>query len=250
MRLAKMMGAATLAISVMQALPAFAQGMDMKISASSPVVAIGVTETEEAMPDMATVNAGVSVTLPDADKALNRVNKEMAKLIVTIQAAGIDLKDVQTSGVTVAENTNYTDSGPVTDGYRADSTVKITVRDLAKLSSFMSDLVIAGATQLSGPFFAIDDEDALTDKARMKAFDTAKRRASAYAMKAGFKSVRLLMVSENADYAGMEYAAAAAVSDAAEAAGEAAAKVIADTPIEPGVIERSITATFQFEMVP
>jgi uncharacterized protein len=248
MRFAKFMGAAALAIAAMQAAPALAQGMDMKISASNPVVSIGVTENEEAMPDMATVTAGVLVKLPDAKKALDGANKDMAKLIVAIRAAGIDPKDVQTSSVSVNENTNYTDNGAVTDGYRATSTVTLTVRDLAKLKTLMSDLVAAGATQLDGPFFAIDDEDALTDKARMKAFDTAKRRAMAYASKAGFKSVRLLKVNENAEYEGIEYAAADASAAAMEIAPQE--KAIADTPIEPGLISRAVTATFHFEMVP
>jgi uncharacterized protein len=247
MRFAKFMGAAALAIAAMQAAPVLAQGMDMKISASNPVVSIGVTENEEAMPDMATVTAGVMVKLPDAKKALDQANKDMAKLIAAVRAAGIDSKDVQTSGVSVGENTNYTDNGAVTDGYRANSTVTLTVRDLAKLKTLMSDLVAAGANQLDGPFFAIDDEDALTDKARMKAYDTAKRRAMAYAAKAGFKSVRLIKVNENAEYEGIEYAAAEAATDAAAVAMKAE---IADTPIEPGLISRAVTATFHFEMVP
>jgi uncharacterized protein len=248
MRFAKIMGAAALAIAAMQAAPVLAQGMDMKISASNPVVSIGVTENEEAMPDMATVTAGVMVKLPDAKKALDQANKDMAKLIVEVRAAGIDPKDTQTSGVSVGENTNYTDNGAVTDGYRANSTVTLTVRNLAKLKTLMSDLVAAGATQLDGPFFAIDDEDALTDKARMKAFDTAKRRAMAYAAKAGFKSVRLIKVNENAEYEGIEYAAAEAAADAA--AGAVMKSEIAETPIEPGLISRAVTATFHFEMVP
>lgn len=248
MRLAKFMGAAVLAIATLQAAPASAQGSEMKISASAPVVAIGVTESEEAMPDMATVVAAVSIKSPDAKKALDETNREMAKLLAAIKAAKIEPKDIQTTGVSVRENVNYTDQGPSTDGYVASSSVNLTVRDLAKLTTLMSELVSAGATELNGPFFGIDNEDALTDKARMRAFDTAKRRATAYATKAGFKNVRLLQVSENVDrtygFVGNEAAA-----DAALAAGDAA-RGMADTPIEPGLISRSVTATFQFEMVP
>lgn len=252
MLFAKFMGAAALAIAAMQAAPAAAQNMDVKVSATSPVVAIGVTETEEAMPDMATVTAGVMSKKPDAAKALDEANKEMAKLMAAIRAAKIDPKDIQTTGVSVSENTTYTDNGPVTDGFRADSSVTLTIRDLAKLKTLMSDLVAAGATTLAGPYFSIDNEDALTDKARMKAFDTAKRRATAYATKAGFKSVRLLSVQENVDFNSMPYALAdaAAATEPAAAAAAMAARAVADTPIEPGLISRSVTATFQFEMVP
>jgi uncharacterized protein len=97
----------------------------------------------------------------------------------------------------------------------------------------------------------VDDDDALTDKAREKAFDTAQRRALAYARKAGFKSVRLLTINEGAgdfDYAyGAAAAGAAAAADAA--AGAVAVKAEA-APIEPGEVSQTVYASFLFEMVP
>jgi uncharacterized protein len=228
---------------------AAAQTGEIKVTAANPVVAIGVTGTEEAMPDIATITAGVEVKLPDAKKALDQANKDMVKIMAVLKSANIAAKDMQTEGVSVNENMDYSQEDPKPNGYRASNRVSLTIRDLSKLKTLMSDLVAAGATELRGPDFSIDNEDALTDKARMKAFDTAKRRAMAYATKAGFKSVRLLKVSEDAGYE-------ASASYAAEAAADAAAGIappeekIAETPIEPGLISRSVTATFHFEMVP
>lgn len=248
MRVLLFLGAAALTLAI--ASPAMAQSTDIKISAANPLVAIGVTEFEEAMPNIATITAGVIAKNPDSKKALDEANKEMTKLMAVVKAAGIAPKDVQTSGVSVGENTTYTGEGPLTDGYVANSTLTLKVRDLAKLKTLMSDLVAAGANQLAGPYFDIDGDDVLTDKARMKAFDTAKRRALAYANKAGFKSVRLVTVSENVDFRGMEYTVAAAAEATDVLAALPQLKAVADTPIEPGLISRSVTATFQFEMVP
>jgi uncharacterized protein len=227
-----------------------AQTSDIKATAANPIVAIGVTGTEEAMPDIATITAGVEVKLPDAKKALDQVNKDMVKIVAVIKAAGIEPKDMQTDGVTVQENIDYSQDGPKPNGYRATNSISLTIRDLSKLKTLMSDLVAAGTTELQGPNFSIDNEDILTDKARMKAFDNAKRRAMAYATKAGFKSVRLLKVSEDAGYEGATGYAAAAVADAAATGAMAVKEEVADTPIEPGIISRSVTATFHFEMVP
>jgi uncharacterized protein len=227
-----------------------AQTAEIKVTAANPVVAIGVTGTEEAMPDMATITAGVEVKLPDAKKALDKANQDMAKVIAVVKAAGIQPKDIQTDGVSVEENIDYAQDNPKPDGYRAFSRITLTVRDLSRLKTLVGDIVAAGANELRGPNFSIDNEDALTDKARMKAFDTAKRRAMAYATKAGFKSVRLLKVSEDAGYeAAMGYAAEAGADAAAAGAAPPEEKIV-ETPIEPGLISRSVTATFHFEMVP
>jgi uncharacterized protein len=244
-----LLGAAALGVASLQATTAGAQTMDMKISASNPVVAIGVTETEDAAPDMATLSAGVEASNSDAKKALDEANRKMEKLIAAIKAAKFDPKDVQTSTVSVNEDFDYTENGPVSKGFKAQNNVTLTVRNLSKLQKVISDLVNAEATSINGPYFSIENDDAITDKARMKAFDVGKRRALAYANKAGFKSVRLLQVRENATdsiygFYGNEAAAAGA------AAAADAAKSIADTPIEPGIISRSVTVTFHFEMVP
>lgn len=244
MRFSGWVVAAGLALAAMQSGAGEAQAMQIKATSANPIVAIGVTELEEAVPDTATLTIGVEALSPDAKKALDEANKKMQTLMAAVKAAKFDPKDVQTSSVTVAEDFDFANDPPVSRGFKAMNGVTLTVRAVPKLQKLISDLVAAGATMMEGPYFSVENEDLLTDKARMKAFDTAKRRALAYAGKAGFKSVRLVMVTENADYyEGVEYAAAAA------AAGEAAA-AIADTPIEPGVVQRTVTATFQFEMVP
>lgn len=241
------------AIALPLAIPAqtaFAQ--EIRVSASNPVVAIGVTESEEAKPDIATINAGVQADNADAKKAADETNRTMEKILAVVRAAGIEAKDIQTTGASVGEQFDYSGEKEVSKGFRAYNVVTLKIRDLAKLQALLSDLVDAGANDLSGPYFDVDDGDALTDKARMAAFDTAKRRATAYATKAGFKSVRLLQVNEGA-FTGMEYAygaAAEAAADAAAAAGAAAVRGVADTPIEPGLTSRTVTATFHFEMVP
>jgi uncharacterized protein len=248
MRITKILVAAALFAATLQTAPSEAQTMDVKVTATNPVVTIGVTASEEATPDMASLSAGVEASSPDAKVALDEANKKMAKLMAAVKAAKFDPKDMQTSAVSVQEDFDYTDNGPVSKGFKASNSVTLTVRDLKKLEKLISNLVDAGATNVSGPYFSIENEDALTDKARMKAFDQARRRAMAYANKAGFKNVRLLQVRENVgdNFGGAAYAAA----DAASAAGEAAKAAISDTPIEPGTIARYITANFQFEMVP
>jgi uncharacterized protein len=249
MRLSGFIGAAALMVAAIQSGASEAQVMDAKPNATGPIVTISVTEFEEAMPDIATVSAGVDAVSADASKALDEANKKMQNLMVAIKAAKLDPKDVQTSGVNVGEEFDYTSGDRESKGYRAANIVSLKVRDLSKLKTLMSALVAAGATTLNGPNFGVDDEDVLTDKARMRAFDTAKRRATAYAMKAGFKSVKLQMVSEGADYSGIEYAAAAAADASAGGAADAM-KAVVDTPVEPGLIQRSVAATFQFEMIP
>lgn len=219
-------------------------------ASTQPTVAIGVSATEESAPDIATINAGLNITETTSEAAMEKNSRDFAKIMAVVKKYKIDPKDLKTNRVNVREDFDYTDDGRKPRGFVASNSLSIKVRDLKIVGALMADLAAAGANNLNGPDFGLDDNEALTDKARAKAFDTAKRRATAYATKAGFKSVRLLSVNEGAGE--MDYApyAAEAAADAAAAAGDAAAKSASAAIIEPGLVSESVYATFIFEMVP
>ena len=150
-------------------------------ASTHPTVAIGAAATEETAPDIATISAGLNTTEPTADVAMEKNNREFAKIMAVVKKYKIDPKDLKTLGVGVGEDYEYTDEGRKPKGYVASNSLSIKVRDMKTVGALMADLVAAGANNLSGPVFGLDDSEALTDKAREKAYDTAQRRASAYA---------------------------------------------------------------------
>lgn len=220
-------------------------------ASTHPTVAIGAGATEETAPDIAAINAGLNTTEPTADVAMEKNNREFAKIMAVVRKYKIDPKDLKTTGVSVGEEYDYTDEGRKPKGYVASNRLSIKIRDLTSIGALMADLVAAGANNLNGPQFALDDSEILTDKAREKAFDTAQRRALAYARKAGFKSVRLLTINEGANDMPYDYGPPAEVgADAAAAGGAAAAKSVSAASIEPGLVSETVYATFIFEMMP
>jgi uncharacterized protein len=250
MRFAGLMGAAALLLASTNMMGGSAMAANPMPTTTNPTVAIGASGTEESMPDIAVISAGLETKDAAADAAMEKNSRDFAKIMAVVKKYGIAPKDMQTTGVTVREDYDYTDDGRKSNGFVASNSLSVTIRDLKKVGAFMSDLVAAGANNVSGPIFSVDDNEALTDKAREKAFDTAQRRALAYARKAGCKAVRLLTINEGAgdfDYAyGAEVVGAAA--DAAAAVGEAVKAEAA--PIEPGEVSQTVYASFLFEMVP
>ena len=225
-------------------------------SAKSPTVAIGVEGTAKAAPDKAVITVGLITNDPSSEAAAAKNNRDFAKIVMVAKENGIGAVDLQTAGVNVNPKYNYSaDGGESLDGYVASNSLTITMRDLPKIGKLLADLTAAGANSVSGPFFGLEDNEALRDKARENAFDNAERRALSYARKAGFKSVRLLTINENAGdlaYAAAAYEGAAAI-DAAAAAGDAASgakMAIVDAFIEPSQVVETVYANFLFEMVP
>jgi len=252
MRFSGIFGAAALLLASTNLTGATAMAAIPVPTSTHPTVAIGAGATEETAPDIAAINAGLNTTEPTADVAMEKNNREFAKIMAVVKKYKIDPKDLKTTGVSVGEDFEYTDEGRKPKGYVASNSLSIKVRDLTTIGALMADLVAAGANNLNGPQFALDDSEALTDKAREKAYDTAQRRASAYARKAGFKSVRLLTINEGANDMAYAYGAEAAdaAAEGAAAAGAAAAKAVTAAQIEPGLVSETVYATFIFEMMP
>jgi uncharacterized protein len=248
MRFGQLLGASAMALASVPLGSNVALAEILPPSAKAPTVAIGAEGREESVPDIAMITAGLETSNAKSDAAMAENNRNFAKIMDVVRKYGIDQKDMQTAGVGVRQDFDYKDNGEaVPKGFIASNSLSITARDLSRIGDLIADLVAAGANSIVGPTFAFDDNEAIRDKAREKAFDNAQRRAMAYARKAGFKSVRLLTINEAAGE--MAYSQAA-YAGAMAAAADAAKMEIAPTPIEPGLVTETVYASFLFEMVP
>lgn len=221
------------------AVPAAAE---VQVQTSGPVVALTVHEQVEAEPDLAEVSAGVTTQAPTAVEAMRRNAQQMTTVIDRIKGLGIAERDIQTTGISLHPQYDYDQNSrqQVFRGYMVQNRVSVTLREIGETGEVLDALVAAGATDLSGPNFSIDDETAAKRQAREAAIARAKEQAMAYARSAGYGNVRLLEISEALmQNPPMPYMRTV---DAEEAA-------IASTPVQPGRVASGVTVTVTYEMV-
>jgi uncharacterized protein YggE len=157
-----------------------------------------------ATPDMAQINSGVTTQGATAREALDANTAAMADLIAELKAAGIEPRDIQTSGFSVNPNYVYTDERdangyslpPKINGYQVSNTVTVTVRKLDTLGSILDKSVTVGANTINGVSFSVADPSELYDEARKAAFADARARAELYATAAGSTLEGILSISE------------------------------------------------------
>src|SRR5690606_8917457 len=111
------------------------------------------------------VTSGVATHGATAKEALDLNNADMAKLLETLKAAGIESADIQTTGFSV--NPNYVDSDgrdangyqlpPKIQRYTVSNGVTVQVRDLGILGAVLDQAVTVGANQINGITFAVED---------------------------------------------------------------------------------------------
>jgi uncharacterized protein YggE len=219
-----------------------AAASQVTLATEGPLVELSVNESVDARPDVADIGAGVTIVAPTAVAAMQANADAMNAVIERIRALGIEPGNIQTTGINLAPQYDYdqTSRQQIFRGYQVSNRVSVTLREIARVGEVLDALVAAGATDLSGPNWSVDDPTAARRQARERAMQTARERALEYARHAGFADVRLLQVSEAVPYDRPQPIARMAAMDVAEAA---------STPVEPGRVETGVTVTVTYELV-
>lgn len=242
------------AFALLLTVPAAAQVPQVSATADAPVVGIAVTETVESRPDLALFQVGVSTTSATATAALTENARKMENIIARIKATGVAARDIQTSGISLYPQQSEPVRGPGGRygpqrivGYTAANGVTVRYRKLGEVGALIDALVAAGANNINGPSFTIEDPAARVAQARDKALANAQARAADYARRLGLRGARLLSVTEGA--AGREYGNDIIVTGSRiSAVSMPEAPPPPPSPVEPGQIATRVSMFVQYAL--
>lgn len=233
------------------ALPAVAQAQVAApvgaIAPTSTLLSISADGRSSRQPDLAVFSAGVASQGKTAAAALSANSADMSRVIAALKAAGIADCDIQTSNLSlnplyapqvVGPDGRVENPEPRIIGYQVNNQVTVKQRKLADYGRVLDTLVNAGANQINGPSFELDNSDAALDEARTAAMTKARQRAELYAKAAGLKVKRIVSISESGGYSPPMPVLYAKVAMADSA----------PTPVAAGVVGLTATVSVQFEL--
>jgi uncharacterized protein YggE len=224
----------------MTALASPAAAAEIQIAATGPVVELTVNESVEAEPDIATVSAGVTTEARTAVEAMRTNAQAMTAVVDRIKQLGVAERDIQTSGINLGARYDYDQANQrqVFRGYQASNRVSVTLRDIQRTGEVLDALVAAGATDLGGPEWSIDDDTAARAQARGAAMERARAQALEYTRLAGYSDIRLLEINETVAPSRPMPMPQMVRAEAADAS----------TPVQPGMVEAGVIVTVKYEM--
>jgi hypothetical protein len=153
-------------------------------------------------PDMATITLGVMTEGKTAAEAMQANATRMSAVMASLKKAGIADKDIQTSNLNLNPQYRYQENQPpLLVGYQASNNVTIIVHDLKKLGAAVDATVNAGANQVHGISFGLEDPTTAENAAREAAVKALSAKADLYAKATGYKVSRLVSLSEGGGYA-------------------------------------------------
>ena len=181
-----------LGLAVLTVLAAPARAADPRT-----ITMTGHGETRAA-PDMAQVTAGVSTTAATAAQALSANSSRMKGVFAALEKLGVAEKDIQTTNFFVSpQYSNGDNNAPRRPtGYQVNNDLTVRLADVARLGPALDALVAAGANQINGVSFSIQNNAPLLEKARIDAVADARARAETYAKAAGVSLGPILSIAE------------------------------------------------------
>jgi uncharacterized protein YggE len=192
-------------------------------------------------PDMATINLGVTTEAPTAAAAMDANSTQMTRVLAALRAVGLAAKDIQTSNLNLSAKYVYAQNqAPRLTGYQVSNDVRVSVHDLARLGAAVDATVAAGANQVNGISFGLNDRRAAESTARADAVRALQAKADEYARATGHKVLRLVSLSEGLSVQGPRPMPVAMVQSRMAAA--------ASVPVSPGEMDVRIDITGLYEL--
>ena len=190
----------------------------------------------DVVPDKAFLSAGVATSGKTAREASQANAAAMAKVYAALTAAGVTAADIQTSRLSLQPVREQTKpNGPRQTTFQASNQVRVTIRDLAKVSEIIDAVVSAGANDVNGLQYTVSDPSKHLDAARVAAVTDGRRKAELFAKAAGAEIGRPVAIAEEG------------VTPPPMPMSMSRAKFAAPTPVSAGteVLQASVTVTYE-----
>ncbi|OGH70542.1 MAG: hypothetical protein A3C90_01625 [Candidatus Magasanikbacteria bacterium RIFCSPHIGHO2_02_FULL_51_14] len=203
-------------------------------------ILIEATGKATVVPDVATVSMGMTAEGTTPQEAQQKNTAVMNTLVARLKALGIDAKDIQTSNYSLYQWYDYTpDGGSVFKGYKVSQNVTVKIREVGKAGDVLALSGEAGATDVSGIQFTVDEPEAYEAEARAQALEKVFQKARTLAGTLGVQLVEIVAYNEFSG--GPVYPLYREAAYGLESGGPA-------PTIEPGSAEVTLNVSVTFEI--
>lgn len=220
-----------------------------------------------AVPDIANIYFTITKDAQTVKDAQAGVAVIEGKALALLETKGIALKDIKTTnasfnpkyeyrqavcpsipmgagtaGITVNPTSPYycPPSKQVITGYTASENITVKIRNTDSVGDIMQGLGTTGVSDLSGPNFAIDNEDSLKAQARKIAIDEAQAKAKVLAKDLGIRLGKMTSFNESGNYPTPMY-------DKAMMGASSASPAPAVLPTGENLITSDVTITYEIK---
>lgn len=153
-------------------------GTNLAAAAEPNTIAVSGMAEQEVAPDMAYIDVGINVRADDAETARTQEAQIASQIRRALLGLAISDNDLQNTSYYLYQEYKVDRDGVRTaDKYVLDSSIKVTVKDLDKLSQVIDNVVEAGATNISNITYALSTQNIIQRQLLATAVENARDKA-------------------------------------------------------------------------
>lgn len=157
-------------------------GTNLAAAAEPNTIAVSGMAEQEVAPDMAYIDVGINVRADDAETARTQEAQIASQIRRALLGLTITDNDLQNTSYYLYQEYKVDRNGVRTaDKYVLDSSIKVTVKDLDKLSQVIDNVVEAGATNISNITYALSMQNIIQRQLLATAVENARDKAAVVA---------------------------------------------------------------------
>lgn len=197
-------------------------------------------------PDVAYLSLGMYAEDSSLEKAQNDVNTRLTDVTSVLTDNDVEEDDIVTSSYNVNPIPRYDNDGRYVgvDGYEVTASLDVTVRTIDLVGSLLDESVTAGANQVYGVAFGVDDPAGPASQARTAAVKDARAKADELAAASGMAVVVVQSIEETEAPSPVARDYAPAAADMAQESGGG------QVPISTGQTEIRVSVNVVFIIEP
>lgn len=210
-------------------------------------VSVEGTGIVQIAPDTASISLGVVANEESLADAQKNVSDGLAATTSALTEAGILPEDISTTSYNVSPIAEYDRDGNYVgiERYEVSSGLTVVVRDIESVGTILDMAVTAGANNVWGISFYLEEPAEAASQARQAAVDDARGKADELATASGSVVVGVISINETSSPApaplDYTFARGAADADMAEAS---------SVPMSPGQTTVTVSVSIVFEIAP
>lgn len=157
-------------------------GTNLAAAAEPNTIAVSGMAEQEVAPDMTYIDVGINVRADDAETARTQEAQIASQIRRALLGLAITDNDLQNTSYYLYQEYKVDRNGVRTaDKYVLDSSIKVTVKDLDKLSQVIDNVVEAGATNISNITYALSTQNIIQRQLLATAVENARDKAAVVA---------------------------------------------------------------------
>lgn len=165
---------------------------------SSELAVVGEGKVE-VTPDTVYVDVGVAVNnIATAELTQQKIDEVNNKIIAAMKSLGVAAADIKTTNYSIYPNYSFEKESGTNEitGYNGNLTVEIKLKSTKLATGVVSAATAAGANQIQGTRFVVDEPEKYREAARQKAITNARQQAEKLAKSLGIRLGRVVNMVE------------------------------------------------------